>query len=101
MLCLSKGRVTVLVNGKGDGFFKPTRGLHQGCSLSPYLFIITMEFLSKGLGTYTMQSMYPFLNYRRVKLRKCDIIWGLHLLLKVKLFFWLVLQDKISTKLNL
>jgi predicted DNA-binding transcriptional regulator len=46
-------------------------------------------------------SQYKFLNFRGVKLSKRDIIWDVHLPLKVKLFFWLVLYDRILIKLNL
>jgi Reverse transcriptase (RNA-dependent DNA polymerase) len=49
MSCIGERRITVLVNGKGEGFFKPTWGLRQGCSL-PYLFIIAMEVLTQGLN---------------------------------------------------
>lgn len=48
--CMSSSWVTILVNESGSSFIKPTRGLHQGCPLSPYLFIISMEFLTKRIN---------------------------------------------------
>lgn len=49
MLCVTSAEYTVILNGRGDGFFRPTCGLRQGCVLSPYLFIIGMDILSRQL----------------------------------------------------
>ena len=40
---------SVLINGEPQGFVKPTRGIKQGDSLSPYLFLLCVEGLSAML----------------------------------------------------
>ena len=48
--CISTVRFSVLINGSPEGFFGSSRGLRQGDSLSPLLFVVVMEALSKMMN---------------------------------------------------
>ncbi|KAJ3704591.1 hypothetical protein LUZ61_008296 [Rhynchospora tenuis] len=52
-----RAKVTITINGRGDGFIRPTQGLRQGCPMSPYVFIIAMEALSRWLQEATAQGV--------------------------------------------
>jgi hypothetical protein len=48
----------ILINGEASNFFKSSRGLRQGCPLSPLLFILFMEFLSLSLKKAQVDGMF-------------------------------------------
>lgn len=49
-LCVSTASFSVAVNGELAGFFPSARGIPQGCSLLPYLYVIVSNVLSNMLN---------------------------------------------------
>jgi len=49
MGCVTTAHFAVLINSKPTSFFKSFKGLRKGCSLSPLLFLLIVEGLSKTL----------------------------------------------------
>ncbi|XP_075088439.1 uncharacterized protein LOC142170431 [Nicotiana tabacum] len=47
---VSNNWYSILINGQAHGFFKSSRGVKQGDSVSPTLFILAAEALSRGLN---------------------------------------------------
>ncbi|XP_057248229.1 uncharacterized protein LOC130590212 [Beta vulgaris subsp. vulgaris] len=50
MECMTSPSYTLCINGETCGFFKGRRGLRQGDPISPLLFVIAMEYLTRLLS---------------------------------------------------
>jgi hypothetical protein len=50
MGCLTTVSFSILINGSASSFFKVDRGVRQGCPLSPLLFLLVVECLSRFLN---------------------------------------------------
>lgn len=59
-LCISTAAFSVSVNGSLEGFFTSARGIRQGCSLSPYLYVILSNVLSKLLNQAAEAGEYDY-----------------------------------------
>lgn len=60
MECISTPSFSIAINGSTHGFFKGKRGIRQGDPLSPFLFVICLEYLSRSMKAATNNTEFNY-----------------------------------------
>ncbi|XP_062075622.1 secreted RxLR effector protein 78-like [Humulus lupulus] len=60
MMCLRNTSYSLLMNGRVQGKFKGKKGLRQGDPMSPLLFVLIMEYLTRRLQLVALDPSFRF-----------------------------------------
>lgn len=60
MECIPTTSYSISLNGGFHGFFKGKRGIRQGAPLSPYIFVLALEYLSRMIKLNTADPNFNF-----------------------------------------
>ena len=62
--CITSPWIAPLINGRPSEFFKASHGVSQGCPLSPFLYILVVDSLSRRLLRLQSEGSLPGLSFR-------------------------------------
>ena len=62
--CISPPWISPLINGRPSDFFKAKRGIKQGCPLSPFLYILVANSLSRRLNKLLEERAIPGISFK-------------------------------------
>jgi mannosylglycoprotein endo-beta-mannosidase len=66
--CIEVIPISIIINGSSSSFFNSSRGLRQGDPMSPYLFILAEEVLSRGITNLLDQNkINPYFVTKSIK----------------------------------
>jgi len=63
--CIGEPWIAPLVNGRPTNYFKALRGIRQGCPLSPFLYILMADSLSRNLTAEKLNGTLPCIRVMR------------------------------------
>ena len=67
--CITTSKFSISLNGGLVGYFKRARGIRQGDPLSPYLFVLGMNVLSRLLDVAAQKDVFSFhLKCKKIRL---------------------------------
>ena len=92
MGCVTSSSTSILVNGGALESFEPTRGIRQGDPLSPYLFILCMEYLGHLIEQKCMDGVWVPLKASKDNLGFSHLLFRMISSFSAKWTFVLVMQ---------
>lgn len=83
MTCISTAKFSIKFNGQMYGYFASGRGLRQGDPMSPLIFVLVMEYLTRSLQLAMEQPEFRF-HPNCKEIRLCNLYFADDLLLFCK-----------------